>query len=132
MRPSFENEGSLALSFPDGKTVRVAPPPPQSPSSSGSGGAAGAGNLPAPSGHTARKEFEFDRVLGPQVSQEALFAGLQTRVQAALDGSNVLLLAYGQSGSGKSHTMVRQRMRMRYSTVMIVLPHRQALRSQSV
>jgi kinesin family protein C1 len=45
--------------------------------------------------------FNFDRVFGQSVSQEALFAEVSEFVQSALDGYNVCLFSYGQTGSGK-------------------------------
>ena len=57
---------------------------------------------------TARKEFELDRVFGPHCSQGVVFHEIQPLMQSVLDGYNVALLAYGQSGSGKTHTMVRK------------------------
>ena len=36
-----------------------------------------------------------------------LFSDVQPYVQSTLDGHNVSILAYGQTFSGKTHTMVR-------------------------
>ncbi|KAI9834177.1 MAG: hypothetical protein M1826_005288 [Phylliscum demangeonii] len=52
-----------------------------------------------------RKIFVFDRVFGGEVSQEGVWEYLSESVTAFVQGYNVSLLAYGQSGSGKSHTM---------------------------
>eukprot|EP01034_Spumella_vulgaris_P027259 gene27259-33953_t len=49
--------------------------------------------------------FNFDRVFGQGVSQEAMFSEVSEFVQSALDGYNVCLFSYGQTGSGKTHTM---------------------------
>jgi len=50
--------------------------------------------------------FEFDRVFGPDATQEEIFdaAGRQL-VKDVLDGYNATLFAYGQTGSGKTYTM---------------------------
>jgi Kinesin motor domain len=52
-----------------------------------------------------RKLFVFDRVFGPEVNQEGVWEYLQECVGAFMQGYNVSLLAYGQSGAGKSYTM---------------------------
>jgi hypothetical protein len=58
--------------------------------------------IDAPQG---RKLFVFDRVFGPDVSQEGIWEYLNDCVNAFIQGYNVSLLAYGQSGAGKSYTM---------------------------
>ncbi|KAJ0331130.1 hypothetical protein COL5a_002663 [Colletotrichum fioriniae] len=52
-----------------------------------------------------RKLFVFDRVFGSDVEQEGIWDYLQDCVGAFIQGYNVSLLAYGQSGAGKSYTM---------------------------
>jgi len=49
-------------------------------------------------------EFHFDAVFMPG-SQEEVFADCKELVQSALDGYNVTLFAYGQTGAGKTFTM---------------------------
>ncbi|KAH9435880.1 hypothetical protein MCOR02_004792 [Pyricularia oryzae] len=58
--------------------------------------------IDAPQG---RKLFVFDRVFGPEVNQEGIWDYLSDCVNAFVQGYNVSLLAYGQSGAGKSYTM---------------------------
>ncbi len=55
--------------------------------------------------HQGRKLFIFDRVFGEDVNQEGVWEYLQESVNAFVQGYNVSVLAYGQSGSGKSYTM---------------------------
>jgi hypothetical protein len=54
----------------------------------------------------ATNDFKFDRVFGQESTQEAVFDEVKHFVQSALDGYNVSLLAYGQTGAGKTHTML--------------------------
>lgn len=58
--------------------------------------------IDAPQG---RKLFLFDRVFGEDTPQERVWDYLQDSVNAFVQGFNVSVLAYGQSGSGKSYTM---------------------------
>jgi len=50
--------------------------------------------------------FSFDRVLGPSVTQADVFAEVAPLCQSAADGYRVAVLAYGATGSGKTHTML--------------------------
>ena len=52
-----------------------------------------------------RQLFLFDRVFGEDIHQEGVFEYIQESVNAFVQGYNVSVLAYGQSGSGKSYTM---------------------------
>lgn len=52
-----------------------------------------------------RKLFVFDRVFNPDVMQEGIWEYLADSIGAFTQGYNVSLLAYGQSGAGKSYTM---------------------------
>ncbi|CAG9466804.1 unnamed protein product [Pedinophyceae sp. YPF-701] len=50
--------------------------------------------------------FAYDRVFGEATSQDAVFAEVSELVQSALDGYKVCLFSYGQTGAGKTHTML--------------------------
>ena len=52
-----------------------------------------------------RKIFVFDRVFGEEISQDGVWEYLEESVNAFLQGYNVSVMAYGQSGAGKSYTM---------------------------
>lgn len=52
-----------------------------------------------------KRTFQFDAVFGPSSKQEEVFREVQDLVQSAVDGYNVTLLAYGQTGAGKTFTM---------------------------
>ncbi|XP_047311856.1 kinesin-like protein KIN-14B [Impatiens glandulifera] len=84
-RPLFEDEGLSIVEFPDDFTIRVT---------------TADENVSNP-----KKDFEFDKVYGPHVGQAELFGDVQPFVQSALDGYNVSIFSYGQSRSGKTHTM---------------------------
>lgn len=58
--------------------------------------------MDAPQG---RKLFVFDRVFGEDINQEGVWEYLNDSVSSFLQGYNVSILAYGQSGAGKSYTM---------------------------
>ncbi|XP_047243222.1 kinesin-like protein KIF25 [Girardinichthys multiradiatus] len=53
-----------------------------------------------------QKMFEFERVHGPEDSQEVVFKEVKCLLTSLLDGYNVCIMAYGQTGSGKTHTMM--------------------------
>lgn len=52
-----------------------------------------------------KKLFVFDRVFNGDTTQEGVWEYLQDSVSSFVKGYNVSILAYGQSGSGKSYTM---------------------------
>ena len=56
-------------------------------------------------GPGSMQEFELDEVFSPGTTQEQVFSHVQPVLRSAMDGYNVCIFAYGQSGSGKTHTM---------------------------
>lgn len=48
---------------------------------------------------------DYDAVYGPQSTQEEIFEDTRMLVQSVIDGYNVSILAYGATGSGKTHTI---------------------------
>ncbi|XP_026655969.2 kinesin-like protein KIN-14J [Phoenix dactylifera] len=53
----------------------------------------------------SKKQFKFDHIFGPKDDQEAVFAETLPIVKSVLDGYNVCIFAYGQTGTGKTFTM---------------------------
>jgi kinesin family protein C1 len=58
-------------------------------------------------GSDKKKEwsFSFNRTFDPKMNQQAIFDEISGLVQSALDGFNVCVFAYGQTGAGKTYTM---------------------------
>lgn len=52
-----------------------------------------------------KKLFLFDRVFDEDVTQEGVWSYVSDSVNSFVQGYNVSILAYGQSGAGKSYTM---------------------------
>ncbi|KAF5202756.1 Kinesin-like protein kin-14s [Thalictrum thalictroides] len=57
------------------------------------------------SSDSSKKHFKFDHIFGPEDNQEAVFAQTSPVVISVLDGFNVCIFAYGQTGTGKTFTM---------------------------
>eukprot|EP00429_Kryptoperidinium_foliaceum_P008054 CAMPEP_0176025274 /NCGR_PEP_ID=MMETSP0120_2-20121206/12362_1 /TAXON_ID=160619 /ORGANISM="Kryptoperidinium foliaceum, Strain CCMP 1326" /LENGTH=1344 /DNA_ID=CAMNT_0017358457 /DNA_START=129 /DNA_END=4163 /DNA_ORIENTATION=+ len=51
------------------------------------------------------KSFAFDRVWGPDQSQQSVFQDVEPIALSVVDGFNACIFAYGQTGSGKTFTM---------------------------
>ncbi|WCJ32014.1 Kinesin-like protein KIN-14R [Euphorbia peplus] len=63
------------------------------------------GDLAILTGASTRKPFKFDRVYTPRDNQVDVFADASPLVLSVLDGYNVCIFAYGQTGTGKTFTM---------------------------
>ncbi|XVE89690.1 hypothetical protein DITRI_Ditri20bG0016100 [Diplodiscus trichospermus] len=57
------------------------------------------------SSDSSKKQFKFDHVFRPEDGQEVVFAQTKPIVTSVLDGYNVCIFAYGQTGTGKTFTM---------------------------
>lgn len=53
----------------------------------------------------AWRSFVFDKVWGPDKSQEQVFADVEPYALSVVDGYNSCIFAYGETGSGKTYTM---------------------------
>ncbi|KAH9756121.1 kinesin-like protein KIN-14R [Citrus sinensis] len=63
------------------------------------------GELGILTGGSTKKIFKFDRVYSPRDEQVDVFADASPLVTSVLDGYNVCIFAYGQTGTGKTFTM---------------------------
>ncbi|XP_058722750.1 kinesin-like protein KIN-14Q [Vicia villosa] len=63
------------------------------------------GELTVMSNGSSKKTFKFDAVFGPQVEQADIFEDTIPFATSVLDGYNVCIFAYGQTGTGKTFTM---------------------------
>ena len=53
-----------------------------------------------------RMRFTFDAVLGPESTQSDVYDLARPLIDAVLTGGSGCIFSYGQSGSGKTHTML--------------------------
>ncbi|TKY49332.1 Kinesin protein KIFC3 [Spatholobus suberectus] len=63
------------------------------------------GELTVMSNGAPKKTFKFDAVFGPQAEQADIFEDTAPFATSVLDGYNVCIFAYGQTGTGKTFTM---------------------------
>uniref|UniRef100_R7WFH5 Kinesin-like protein KIFC3 n=1 Tax=Aegilops tauschii TaxID=37682 RepID=R7WFH5_AEGTA len=52
-----------------------------------------------------KKDFSVDRVFDQESTQDDVFHDVKPILRSALDGHNVCILAFGQTGTGKTYTM---------------------------
>eukprot|EP00930_Biecheleria_cincta_P002782 TRINITY_DN103780_c0_g1_i1.p1 TRINITY_DN103780_c0_g1~~TRINITY_DN103780_c0_g1_i1.p1 ORF type:complete len:1405 (-),score=286.18 TRINITY_DN103780_c0_g1_i1:262-4416(-) len=62
-------------------------------------------DLRRPAPHNDLRNFQFDSIFDCGSTQDEVFADCRDLVQSAVDGYNVTIFAYGQTGAGKTHTM---------------------------
>ncbi|WOL05676.1 kinesin-like protein KIFC3 isoform X1 [Canna indica] len=63
------------------------------------------GEIGIMTGGATKKNFKFDRVYTPKDNQADVYADASPLVTSVLDGYNVCIFAYGQTGTGKTFTM---------------------------
>ncbi|KAJ0697642.1 putative minus-end-directed kinesin ATPase [Helianthus annuus] len=63
------------------------------------------GELRVKSNVAFKKNFKFDSVFGPEANQVDVFEDTSSFATSVLDGYNVCIFAYGQTGTGKTFTM---------------------------
>ncbi|KAG2942297.1 hypothetical protein PC115_g1540 [Phytophthora cactorum] len=63
------------------------------------------GNMEALANNSTWKVFTFDRILGPEETQNDVFREVEPIAQSVVDGFKACIFAYGQTGSGKTYTM---------------------------
>ena len=94
---------------PSRREIVVATPEPASgPGASSHASAVSGGKPGATTGgaHAASKTYTFDGVFGPDATQADVYAhAIEPIVAETLEGFNCTVFAYGQTGTGKTHTM---------------------------
>jgi hypothetical protein len=50
-------------------------------------------------------QCQYDHVFGPKATQEEVYSRVKSCIKSALQGYNCTIMAYGQTSSGKSHSM---------------------------
>ncbi len=72
----------------------------------GGGAPASAASAAPPSTANKKQTFSFDHVHGPETSQHTIYAATaEPLIARFIEGFNCTILAYGQTSSGKTHTM---------------------------
>jgi kinesin family member C1 len=56
--------------------------------------------------HQQEYHFSFERIYPPTSTQDNLFTELSSLIQSSIDGHNVCIFSYGQTGAGKTYTML--------------------------
>ena len=56
--------------------------------------------------HQQEYHFSFERIYPPTSTQNNLFTELSSLIQSSIDGHNVCIFSYGQTGAGKTYTML--------------------------
>jgi S-adenosylhomocysteine hydrolase len=73
--------------------------------------------MEVPNADNSTKLYHFDTVFPAETSQEEVFNEVKDFIQSAVDGENVCIFAYGQTGAGKTFTMEGPNASMLYDEV---------------
>ena len=57
-------------------------------------------------GNERGQNYQLDKIFGPNASQEDVYNQLQPSINECFDGYNTTIFAYGQTGTGKTHTIL--------------------------
>lgn len=79
-----------------------------------------------------KKLFVFDRVFGEETSQQGVWEYVSGSVDSFIQGYNVSILAYGQSGAGKSYTMSTADSEGAFDPVHAGQSHRSAIDDRNI
>lgn len=82
VRPLAAHESGTCLSYPNGDEITI-----------------------KNENHGSKKTFQFNEVFRENSTQVQVFAGVRDLVVSMIDGYNVCIFAYGQTGAGKTHSM---------------------------
>jgi len=82
VRPLAAHESGTCLTFPNGDEITI-----------------------TNENHGSKKTFQFNEVFRENSTQVQLFEGVRDLVVSMIDGYNVCIFAYGQTGAGKTHSM---------------------------
>jgi hypothetical protein len=64
------------------------------------------GNAVYISSGTKVQTYKFDKIFGKNADQKSVFEAAVPYIQCALEGLNTTIFTYGQTGTGKTHTML--------------------------
>ena len=53
--------------------------------------------------------LRYNRVFGPTSNQEQVYSHIKKDIDSVIEGMHVAVMAYGQTGTGKTHTMLGRR-----------------------
>jgi kinesin family protein C2/C3 len=67
------------------------------------------GMIVCSTGQGRRRAYDFEKIFPPNSTQEEVFQDTKATITSCVDGYNVCIIAYGQTGAGKTYTMMGTR-----------------------